>query len=295
MAKKYIVTPAGRLIYGSTTELITKDIQNRPLPDNKHHYYVGVAFSKTDPAVNAFLGEVMGYAASEYSAYPAIQTRIQNFLTQDFSMKISDGDVPNKKGTVNENAKGCWVVHMSSTFPIKCANSRNIDIPNEEIKRGFYVDVYVGLGSNGLTDDSAGIYINPQIIRLLGYGPEIFGGISAESAFANAPAQLPQGATALPQATQGFAVPIQPQPAQQPAAFPGFAPQPQVQPVQQQGFTPQVAQLAQVGLPPFAQNVNTGQPVQNGIPSIPGLSTTVLSGNPQHPPHPQILGFPTQQ
>jgi hypothetical protein len=61
---------------------------------------------------------------------------------------------------------------------------------------------------NGATGAQAGIYLNPNIVRLLGFGERIMSGPTPDQAFADRPAALPAGASATPVAG--------PMPAQQP-------------------------------------------------------------------------------
>ena len=61
---------------------------------------------------------------------------------------------------------------------------------------GFYVDD----NYNGNIDGTAGIYLNVQAIRRLGFGDSIGQEVKASSAFAGVAAVLPPGASVMPQA-----------------------------------------------------------------------------------------------
>lgn len=283
MAQSAIMnTSVGRYIGGSLTEKRTEDMDGRPIPADKQQYEIGVAYRKDDPKLPAWFHGVAGHAWTEFARDPAAQTKIgqaaQYFpaypqVLDGFSWKISDGDKPNRQGQVNENTRGHYVVYFKSSFPIRCANQQNAEIPADQIKRGYFVDVAHTVAGNGETGDRAGVYLNPQFVRLIAYGEEIRGGVSAAEAFANAPVpqQLPQGASAMPIAGNPAALP------------PGATPQPQAQ---MPGFPSNPA-------PAFTGAPMTPAP---GAPAaFPGgnaPSPTGFPGNPPVQPHPTFANGP---
>lgn len=213
-----INTSVGRYVYGSLTEKRTEDFEGRPIPEDKQQYEIGVAYRKDDPRLPAVFQAYAGHMYNEFSKSPAIQQKIataaQYFpqypqALDGFSWKISDGDAPNRKGQVSEHTRGHWIFYFKSSFPIKCANQQNAEIPGDQVKRGYYVDVAFTCAGNGEQGDRAGGYLNPQFVRLIAYGEEIRGGVSAAEAFANAPvpSQLPPGASAMPIAGNPAAMP----------------------------------------------------------------------------------------
>jgi hypothetical protein len=219
-----IALPPGRLISGSMTEINKTDYQGRDLPENKWNRYIGVAISKVDQpgvptglfngvptaGITDLLTKIWQFGCAAVAQQPHVLAHAQKFLSDpnaNFAWKISDGDKPNKKGKLNPNAAGCWVFNFQTTLPIAACDNLNKTIDPALVKRGFYVDVAASLSWNKLTDDNAGIYLNPDIVRLLGYGPEIFGGPDADTAFAGQAAVLPPGASALPVAGVGAGAP----------------------------------------------------------------------------------------
>ncbi|WP_085044346.1 hypothetical protein [Ensifer aridi] len=295
MAQSAIMnTAVGRYIGGSLTEKRTEDMDGRPIPADKQQYEIGIAFRKDDPKLPAWFQGVAGHAWTEFARDPAAQQKIgtaaqyfptyadqyqaqyQKSVLDGFSWKISDGDKPNRQGQVNEHTRGHWVVYFKSSFPIRCANQQNAEIPADQIKRGYFVDVAHTVAGNGEVGDRAGVYLNPQFVRLIAYGEEIRGGVSANEAFANAPvpSQLPPGASAMPIASN-------------PAAIPQAAPQPQ-----QPGFP--VPQMPQPGFPaPQAQQ--PGFPAPNAGVQAPGMTTAPSPAYPGAPnPSNPAPGFPPQ-
>lgn len=270
-------TPVGRYITGDHTSKRTKDFENRPIPENKQSFEVGLAILKTDPLLyddqaagrTGLIHDLYRYAAMHYQQNAMVSQRIQQFPRGTkhggFSWKIKDGDVPDDQGQKMEHAEGCYVFFFSSTFPIKVCDTHNREIDPKELKRGYYIRIAGSATVNGEVGDRAGIYLNPNIIQLCGFGPEIFGGLSPEQAFGNAPAiQLPPGASQIPVAPSGGMPGL---PGQQPAVmgqpqpgFPGGAPS-SMMPSHSNGGAP--------------VNPQTGQPVQphTGIlmPSLPGM------------------------
>lgn len=223
MAQEYktVITPIGRWIWGDPFTRALKDYDGNDYEDGKGPYQMGFAIEKANPEMQGLFEVLYGQATGGYANNQQILQRIQaefqqSFAFGNFKFKVKDGDKPNAKGTVNENAKGCWVLTLSTTFQmpkachlgmgIKNAMGQpiadNQEIPNELIKRGYYVDVSVSVKINEKTDNQAGIYINPNVIRLRGVGPEISGGMSTEEAFGSAPATnayVPAGmSTTLP-------------------------------------------------------------------------------------------------
>lgn len=126
----------------------------------------------------------------------------------NFSWKIEDGDsvIPNKKSKKNcdrEGFPGHWVLKLRSGFlpPTYNANG-TAPMPAEAFKTGHYAQV--NLSVKGNTGDSPGVYINPQMVALSGYGVEIVNTPDAsEAGFGAAP--LPAGASAAPLAAPGLA------------------------------------------------------------------------------------------
>jgi hypothetical protein len=279
-------TSVGRYIGGSLTEKRDTDMDDRPIPLDKQQYEIGVAFRKDDPKLPHVFNGIAGHAWTEFARDPAAQQKIgqaaQYFPHQadqfkahfgkdvldGFSWKISDGDKPNRKGQVSEHTRGHYVFYFKSSFPIRCANQQNAEIPADQIKRGYFVDVSFTCAGNGETGDRAGVYLNPAFVRLIAFGEEIRGGVSAAEAFANAPVptQLPPGASAMPVAGN-------------PAAMPTGAPQP--------GF-PQTG--APTGMP--VSSLPAGMPANGLPPSNNGLPAQTLAFPSNPAPQPGFPGAP---
>jgi len=147
-----------------------------------------------------------------------------------FSWKIEDGDsvIPNKKGKKNcdrEGHPGHWILKFSSSFAInRTYNANGTEaLPPEAFKPGYYVQVCASVKGN--TGDTPGVYLNPVMVALAGYGAEIESGPDvAEAGFGQAP--LPAGASAVP--VSAFAPPSVPGGAAAPTlptfpALPGVA------------------------------------------------------------------------
>lgn len=204
-----LFTPGGRFVMGSLSEKEDKDINGNPIPPDKQAYFFGVAVPKSDPTVGALIGQIYQAACTDYANAPLVMAQIQQGLAaKDFSWKIEDGDLPTydrKTGALRETPeyiKGCFIFKFRTMYEISACNAQGVDINRaKDIRRGDYVDVlFSAVGSNGKVDDTAGVYLNPQAIRLLGYGEPISGGVKASSAFANRAVALPPGASAMPTA-----------------------------------------------------------------------------------------------
>lgn len=255
-----MVSPVGRFIGGSLSERRTNDYQGKPITDPaKHQFEIGVAFRKDDPAINPMLQAIATHAHAEFVQAPHIQAIIGQFSfgARGFSWKIRDGDAPNVKGEINKNSQGCWVVYFKSAFDIKCADQQNGEVAAASIKRGYFVQVAFSVAGNADFGENAGVYINPQVVKLIAFGEEIQGGIDAETAFAGhaVPTTLPPGASLTPVASTPMAgAPQMPAPGF-PAA--GAVPPP---------ANPAVPQMP--GMTPLP----TASPTNPGVPPVPGFA-----------------------
>lgn len=254
-----ITTPVGRFVQGDLYKGQDKDASGRPLltksgpnagqPTIK--FFFAVAFPKTDPGWPAFWAELNKEARA---GFPTLFDARGNCINPRFSWKIVDGDsqVPNEAGKIpaqQEGFPGCWVVRFQSGFSVgeKTYDSSNAPLPIGAIKRGSYIRVACSVTANG-DASKPGLYVNPNMVQLCGYGPEIVSGPDAGTAFA-APVQLPAGASATPLAP-AYALPAG---QAAPAGPAGYAPPPPpAAPVQQApaGYGPPPAAPAAYAPPP---------------------------------------------
>lgn len=262
-------TPGGRFIGGDIVNKQTTDHLGRPIAPEKQRRSVGIAFPKSqdqNAPINILLGQIYNHGVSSYSQKANGQfalAQAQRWLDPqaEFSWKIKDGDAALQDGSFNENTKNCWVFWFSTTFEIKAAifeNGVTTQIDPATVKRGWYVDIFGNCSINGNLDKTAGVYLNPSVVRVIGYGPEITGGVSVTQAFANAPAPvLPAGASAMPVAG---------------APIPGQVAQPPVVAAPAQQYAPP----AQAALPGFTPPPPQAapQPIGNGLPAT-GYPTNV--------------------
>lgn len=266
-----LIWPGGRYVSGDHAKKRTLDIDGRPVPPEEQDFSFGLAIAKNHPDLPALLGQFYQYAAGFYQNNQEVMQRMsRGFIGSKqggFSWKIKDGDLPNAKGQPTPHGAGCYIFYMSTMFPLVCADANNVQIDPSQIKRGDYIDVSGSIAVNEQVGDRAGVYINPNIIRRVGYGDPIVSGPTPEQAFANRPAQLPQGASATP--TAGSPFPAAPQqPGYPPQGFPG----------QQPGYPPQAP----------AQ----GFPMPNASPQYPPQTPPGYGAPPNTYQQPQ--GFPPQ-
>jgi hypothetical protein len=225
-----LLTPGGRLISGSLTKKGDKDAKGIPIPFEKQAYWFAVAVPKTALGVDALIGQLWQLAATDFAQYPLVMQQVNLGLAATaFSWKIDDGDVPQidqKTGQyrpLSEHRKGCYIFGFRTMFEFGACDDKGIDIDRGSIKVGDYVDVMFNATSNGNIDHTAGIYLNVQAIRRLGFGDSIGQEVKASSAFAGVAAVLPPGASVMPQAGSPMpgmpAAPAAP-PVPPPAAFP---------------------------------------------------------------------------
>jgi hypothetical protein len=244
---EYGNSPVGRLISGDPWTKQTTDQNNRPISEEKQSYWFAVAIEKNAPGMNEMLGLLFKAAQAGYANAPHIMAQINTGLAAAaFSWKVVDGDEMRANPTSGQqelrwkHGAGCWIAKFSTTLPIASAKYHGA-VPTycdpSEIKRGYYVTVPFSTSANGNQDHTAGVYLNPQTICLVGYGPEIVGGPTLEQQLGAGPgAYMPAGMTKTPQAPGGapqLAPPPSgmPAPAPVPSGMPGPAPAPSGMPV----------------------------------------------------------------
>lgn len=288
----------GRFVSGSMTDKRTKDTNGRPIEEAKQKFEFGIAFPKSDPDMARLFGEFNAFIGAQWAADPQKTQALANWFQtmQGVPMKISDGDKPNNKGQVNENTAGCFVFWFSSTYPIKCCDPANQEIPAESIKRGYYVQVAGNIADNGLAwqvdGKGAGIYMNPSVVRLVAEGEIIAGGVDAATAFGGT--QAPVGALppgAMPLGTAVTAAPAAPAtampaaaPAAAPVAAPAAAPAAAVPGMPVQQAAPAAAPAAPAAAPaphPTILNQPAAQPATAAVPAAaPAAAPAAVPGMP---------------
>ena len=244
---EYGNSPVGRLISGDPWTKQTTDANNREIPPEKQSFWFAVAIEKNAPGMNEMLGLLFKAAQAGYANAPHVMAQINAGLAAAaFSWKVVDGDEMRANPTSGQqelrwkHGAGCWIAKFSTTLPIASAKYHGA-VPTycdpSEIKRGYYVTVPFSTSANGNQDHTAGVYLNPQTICLVGYGPEIVGGPTLEQQLGAGPgAYMPAGMTKTPQAPGGAPQPGPahggaPQPAPVPSGMPGPAPAPSGMPV----------------------------------------------------------------
>ena len=207
MTKLYAQTPVGRLVMGSLTDKSTTDHQNRPIAEDKQNFFIGVAVSKADPKTGELLGQMYQQAMNDFATIPNILPVIQQGIGGAFNWKIDDGDSEKYASKVDADGvptcAGCYILKMSTKLPISIAQwngQSNVQIDPSGIKRGDFVDVSISSQGNGQADHTAGMYVNPQAVRLVGYGAAITSGPSLDEQFGGAAPVVPVGASQTPSA-----------------------------------------------------------------------------------------------
>lgn len=207
----------------------------------------GLAVPKTiNGQPNPELQNMMAAMQSE-----ALQVYQNGNVPPSFAWKYKDGDGIDDKGipfSQRDGYKDCIVFNLTSYQAIrwfKWENGSNVQI-DTGVKCGDYVKVQIHAKAHGpVGQGKPGMYLNPNLVQLVGYGTEIISKtVDADSVFGNSAPVAPQGAMAQPPAPP---FPVQQQVQQQP--YPGVLPQHMQQQVQQ----PQQPQ-APAGFPfPFKQ------------------------------------------
>lgn len=203
-------SPVGRMVQGDIFKPRTTDQQGNPLTiksgpnagQPRSDYFVAVAVPKNSPDWAAFKAII---DAEAKAAWPQGQ-----YNSPKFSDKIIDGDGVDDNGKPNSEKAGfagCWVVRFSSGFaPALWARSKvlpeHMRSPDPEsfvqvtdpsvLKRGYFIRVAGNVAGNNNVQ-SPGLYLNYNMVELVGYGDEIVSGPTASQAF-GAPAAAPNAA-----------------------------------------------------------------------------------------------------
>lgn len=271
-----LFTPGGRLVMGSLTERQDKDQQGAPIPVEDQAYFFAVAVPKSSPEVGPLVNQLWQMAATDYASMPLVMAQINMGLAAtQFSWKIEDGDAPQvdpRTGLARqtpEYMKGCFIFKFRTKFEIGACDATGRDIARTGIKRGDYIDVMFNSQINGKVDHTAGIYLNPVAIRLLGYGEAIQSGVQASQAFAGRGAatmgsQMPTAAGAAMPAAALPGAPAMGMPAQQPAMG---------MPVGPTGMPGNAAPVQPVMVPAGG----------TAMPGMPGAAGTASPSNPGYP------------
>ncbi len=215
-----ILTPVGRLVAGDVFKANTTDPQGNPLTiksgpnagQPRTEYFFAVAIPKTDPTYNT---EVMAKLQTAAQAgFPTMFGADGQCVRPDFAWKIVDGDsnIPNQNNTIpntKEGYPGHWVLSFKGGFAPKVYTKGGEAVITDptQIKKGYYVRVYGRVGANG-NQQKPGVYLNPSMVELVGYGEEIISGPDGGAVFGGTPAaNLPAGASATPLAGTPIAAP----------------------------------------------------------------------------------------
>lgn len=204
-----VTTPVGRIVWGNP--LVAKqrrDDNNKPklkadgTPDMVYSFGLAVAKAEAGAIFQAMQAEAQGVYPS--GAIPA-----------DFAWKYQDGDGMDKKGkpyAQRTGYAGCVVIAVESNFPIKTVQLVNGSYSDmtQGVKTGDYVMVNMDIVGHGVKPgvrmSKPGLYINPRMVRFVGFGEEISNAPNAEDVFGNSEVALPPGASATPLATGGMPV-----------------------------------------------------------------------------------------
>lgn len=227
------LSPIGRIVQGNPLvgNLQFDDRTKQPKmkadgSGQQENWYINVAFDKKDPDTLAMIGEIYAEAARCFpQLFPqGVNFQAANFgcVRADFAVKLIDGDGLDPNGqphSKKEGFGGCWIVKVSTyAGAMRCVNGLQNNAPitdPEQIHTGNYVRVALDFKTNGWAGDGSskpGLYMNPDLVQLAGYGQKIVGGPDANVVFAAPAAYVPAGMSTTP--VGGAAMPSLPTPVQ---------------------------------------------------------------------------------
>jgi len=230
-----IVTPVGRIVQGSAFRGSTTDFYDQPLlwksgankGQPRVEWYIGLAIAKDAPGIDELWASITAVAAD---------ARPQG-VPQNYAYKFLDGDGVDSNGqpySDREGHAGHFIFRFTTSYAPKCykdnGSGQMQEIPAEEVKTGFFVQIAGSIEDNGDTG-KPGLYMNLNMVNLVAFGAEINSGPDANQVFGGqVAAALPAGATAAPAAPANqfaaIANGVPGAPAAAPQAAPAAAPQP---------------------------------------------------------------------
>ena len=288
MVQGRIVWTSGDLFKGrQKTDQHTKQIRRNAAGEPMMEYGFGLAVMKSSLAQTGpgQPGEIWAAIHAEaMTLYPNGQ------IPPSFAMKYKDGDTSiDDKGqpySLREGYAGHLVFACTTSLPIKYfkwENGGNVMI-NEGIKCGDYVNVQLQIKAHPAAGTAkAGLYLNPNMVQLLGYGKEIVNTPNGDAIFGNNAPPVYPGASSIPVAPG-------PMPMQQPAMPQTFAPPPQ--PGAQPSYQPPAP--AAPPAPHFAVVPPAHQPPPGGMPMAPQAPVYQQPAAYAPPAPPPMPGYPPQ-
>lgn len=199
----------GRIVMGNPLVGFDKDLAGRPYLDKNQQpvrkFAFNLAVPKNDPSVQNIIDQLYAVARA---GFPTMFDANGRCLRHDFAFKIIDGDSMDmdQGGTRwcdKEGYQGSWVFKFNTQFAPKCytEGGASVIIDPKGLKTGDYVRVYASAVGNS-DNLKPGIFLNPSIVELIGYGKEISNGPNAAAIFGAAPVtSRPAGASAAPVAS----------------------------------------------------------------------------------------------
>lgn len=216
--KEIFTSPIGRLVQGDCYEMQTTDSEGRPrvfksgpkVGQPNPQIFIAVAFPKMVPhpqtgalvenwEFNELYALMVKVSQTEWPAlFPNGATQS---TARDYAWKLLDGDGYDTKGKANfdkDGFAGHWVLRFGSGYVPKTLveTAPNVFETTTAIKRGYYVRIAGNITGNDSTQ-TPGIYLNLELVQLVGTGPEIVGGMDAVAAFGTKSGVVPAGMGAL--------------------------------------------------------------------------------------------------
>jgi hypothetical protein len=148
--------PVGRIVQGGPTFRQDKDMQGRSIPN----YFMAVACPKGDCQE---VLHVISQATKPMNGF----ARVVEDEDLVWRVEAEDGDLPANQG--KEGFAGCFIFKLNTFIgPMQCYDRECRPINPKLVKRGYFVQVVGTCVAN-----TAGVYLDPDMVQMVCYGPEI--------------------------------------------------------------------------------------------------------------------------
>lgn len=170
--------PRSRFISGDAAKKKTTDHERKPLQPDKYHFWMAFAVPKTSPGAHEAVNGIVAHAWNTYQTVAGAANVMEKIklgihVPEGFSWKIDDGDT-HPTWSKKDYCRGCYIFQPKTYFDtVNVIDNAHVPMDPSLMKHGDFVDLYVTSSINGQLGHTAGVHLNPNVVRWLETGPRI--------------------------------------------------------------------------------------------------------------------------